>query len=181
MDGQPGGGTGRWPALRFALRFLALGALFYLALYYPHDRASLPARLLGQYVELQARLAAGLVRLFDRGVTVSGNLITGRFSLAIILDCAAIDAQALYAATVLAFPAPWRRKLAGLAAGLAVITAVNLVRIATLYFVGVHWPRTFDFLHEDLFQLGIVAAACASFALWALWVTGRPGRWHAPA
>jgi exosortase/archaeosortase family protein len=174
MEGQRGRRTG--PALRFAIRFLALAAIFYLVLYYPHDPASLPARLLGRYVELQARLAGGLVRLFDRGVTVSGILITGRFSLAIVLDCAAIDAQALFAATVLAFPAPWRRKLTGLAAGLAVITAVNLVRIVILYFVGLRWPRYFDFLHEDLFQFGIIAAAAASFGLWACWATGRLGR-----
>jgi exosortase/archaeosortase family protein len=173
---------GREPALRFAVRFLILGAVFYLALYYPYDPASLPARLLGRYVEVQARLAGELVRLFDRAVTVSGNLITGRFSLAIVLDCAAIDAQALFAATVLAFPASWRRRVAGLAAGLAMITAVNLVRIAILYFVGVRWPRYFDFLHEDLFQFGIIAAACASFGLWALWATGRLAKQvHAPS
>jgi exosortase/archaeosortase family protein len=158
-----------------------LGLVFYLALYFPHRPDSLAGRALAGYVRLQAIASGALVHLFDRSVTVTANIIAGRFNLAIILDCAAVDAQALFAATVLAFPAPWKKKLLGLGAGIAAITVVNLGRIVTLYFVGANWPRYFNFLHEDLFQFGIIAAACASFGVWAFWVSGRLGRVHATA
>ncbi len=49
---------------------------------------------------------------------------------------AACDVQALVTAAVLAFPAPWRKKLIGVLFGLGTVVAANLARIATLYFVG---------------------------------------------
>jgi exosortase/archaeosortase family protein len=160
------------PAGRFASRFALLALGFYAALYFPYPPATLPARWLAAYVDAQAAVAGALVWLFDHDARVSGNLISGRFSLSIILDCAAVDAQALFAATVLAFPAAPRPKLIGLAVGLAAITVVNLLRIVILYFVGANWPDHFRFLHEDLFQFGIIAAAAAAFALWAWWASG---------
>jgi exosortase/archaeosortase family protein len=174
--------------LRFAGRFLPLMGAFYALLYFPYGEHSLPGRMLEGYVRLQAAMAGGLLHLFDHSVSVAGSLVSGRFSLAIILDCAAVDAQALFAATLIAFPAPWKKKLAGLGAGILVITAANLARIIALYYVGVNWPQQFKFLHEDVFQFGIIAVTCAAFGLWALWVRqpsaevpAPPGEAHAPA
>ena len=169
------------PARRFALRFGLLAPALYLVLYFPYDSSSLPGRALEAYVKLVTALAGGVVRLFDSGVSVAGNLIAGVMSLEIILDCAAIDAQALFAATVISFSAPLGKKLLGLAVGIFVITTVNLGRIVALYLVGANWPRHFKFLHEEVFQFGIIAAACASFAVWALWVSGRLKRVHVAA
>lgn len=51
--------------------------------------------------------------LFDPAVLVKGPLIIGRFPLRIVMECTALDAQALFAAFVLAFRARWPQKLCG--------------------------------------------------------------------
>ncbi len=48
------------------------------------------------------------------------------------LSCSAADVIALCVGFILAFPAPWRRRISGAALGLLFIAAVNTVRIATL-------------------------------------------------
>ena len=123
--------------------------------------------MLAGYLHFLAALSGGLIRLFDRSVTVSGTTIHGRFPLEIVFDCAALDIQALYAVAVLVFPAPWRRKLLGLGAGLLIIGAANVARIAALYFIGAHAPGAFHTMHHEVFQLALLVLTCALFVLWA--------------
>ena len=101
-------------------------------------------------------------------------MIDGRFSLRIVLDCAALDAHALLAAAVIAFPASWRQRAAGVLAGTVIVAFVNIVRIAILYVVGVRWPGLFPVLHEDVLQLAIVLATFLVFGAWIAWAR-RPG------
>lgn len=144
--------------------------------YFPYDPGSVPGRALVRYLEAQAWLVGTVLGWFDASVSVQGNLILGRFPMAIVVDCAALDALAFFAAAVLGFPAAWRSKLAGVAAGCAAIITVNLVRILTLYVAGVHWPALFSVLHEEVLQVLMVATALAAFALWVRWTMRAPGR-----
>jgi exosortase/archaeosortase family protein len=123
--------------------------------------------VLAGYLHFLAALSGGLIRLFDSSVTVSGTTIHGRFPLEIVFDCAALDIQALYAGAVLVFPAPWRRKLLGLGAGLLIIGVANVARIAALYFIGAHAPGAFHTMHHEVFQLALLVLTCALFVLWA--------------
>lgn len=91
----------------------------------------------------------------------------GPISLRIVLDCAALDAQALYVVTVATFPAPAFHRILGVLIGVSVITAANLGRIVGLYFVGVRWPSSFHVLHEEVLQFVMVLVAAGMFAVWA--------------
>jgi exosortase/archaeosortase family protein len=152
---------------RFIVRAALLMAAFYALLYYPYDDASIPARLLYRYLAMLARVSGGCLALFDSTVSVDGLFILGRQPLHIVLDCAALDALALFAATVLAFPARWRLKLTGFVAGGAVIWGFNVLRIVILYATGVRWPQLFDVLHEDVMALLLVLVSVGCFAVWA--------------
>jgi len=166
---------------RFLVRAAVLMAAFYSVLYYPYGDASLPARLLVGYLGLLARISGGLVALFDSSVRVEGVFILGRQPLHIVLDCAALDALALFAATVLAFPAAVRVKLIGFAAGGAIIWGFNVMRICLLYVAGVKWPRLFDVLHEDVMALLLVLVSVGCFAVWAALSRGNSARLAAGA
>lgn len=154
--------------LRFIVRAALLMGTFYLLLYYPYREGSLPERLLFRYLGLLASVSGGILSLFDSSVSVQGVFILGRQPLHIVLDCAALDALALFAATVLAFPARWRVKLAGFLAGAAVIWGFNVLRIVLLYLAGVKWPQLFDILHEDVMALLLVLVSVGCFAVWAV-------------
>jgi len=152
---------------RFLVRAALLMGLFYSVLYYPYGESSLPARLLYGYLALLARVSGGCVSLFDASASVNGLFILGRQPLQIVLDCAALDALALFAAAVLAFPAPARAKLIGFVTGGAIIWVFNVLRIVLLYVAGARWPRLFDILHEDVMALLLVLVSVGCFAVWA--------------
>lgn len=140
---------------------------FYGLLYYPYRDGSFPERVIDGYLALLARVSAGCLSAFDSTVSVQGVFILGRQPLQIVLDCAALDALALFAATVLAFPARFRVKLAGFLAGGAIIWGFNVLRIVLLYMTGVKWPQLFDVLHEDVMALLLVLVSVGCFAVWA--------------
>jgi exosortase/archaeosortase family protein len=152
---------------RFAVRLALLIAAFYAALYYPHAAGSVPARLLHGYLESLAWIAGRCLSLVDTQVSVQGVFILGRAPLQIVLDCAALDALALFTASVIAFPADLRRKLAGFVVGSSIIWSFNVLRIVLLYVAGVRWPTLFDLLHEDMMALLLVLVSVACFAVWA--------------
>ena len=162
--------------LRFAIRAAILMATFYGLLYYPYAEISLPAHVLSAYLALVARASASCLALFDASVHASGVYISGRSSLEIVLDCAALDALALFGATLLAFPTSIRMKALGLVAGTAVISGFNLLRIIILYVAAVRSPQTFEVLHEDVMALLMVFVSVGCFAAWAMLARNHSAR-----
>lgn len=157
-------------AVWLVLRTFGLMAVLYGAYYYPYPFGSWPDRLINVYLRVQTLLSGALIKVFDDTVRVEGTEIRGEYALQIVKDCSSLDAQALLLAAMLAFPAHWSRKLIGLSLGALVIVAANLVRIASLYFVGARAPRSFDAVHEELMPLLLVVIACVCFGLWTAWV-----------
>jgi exosortase/archaeosortase family protein len=156
----------RRPALAYLVRVAIAMAVFYGLLYFPYPPGSVPVRAISGYLRAVAAVSAAFIRLFDSGARARGDLIDGRFSMQIVLDCAALDAHALLAAAVLAFPARWRYRIAGVFAGALVVAAVNVVRIAILYVVGVRWPSAFPVVHEEVLQIAIILATFLVFGGW---------------
>lgn len=164
-----GSGQKRRRAFHFLVVALPILAALYLLFYRQHAPGSAMDRVLSDYLRGVAWTAALLVRPLEPSVTVDGTRLGGRFALEIVVDCAALDVQAIFAAAVVAFPVPWRRRAAGVAAGLALIAAFNVLRIACLYLVGARAPGWFHVLHEEVFQIAIVLGACLMFGAWVFW------------
>ena len=171
----------RGSSAKFVVRAALLMVAFYAVLYYPYSDGSFPARLLTRYLELVATISGATVSVFDPQVHVQGVFITGRQSLQIVLDCAALDALALFAATVLAFPASIRVKLTGLAAGALTISTFNVLRIVILYAAVMKSHDVFTFLHEDVMALFIVLVSIGCFAAWAVIASHHSARVEASA
>jgi exosortase/archaeosortase family protein len=155
--------------VRFLLWTLVLMLAFYAALYHPYDETSLPGRCLVGYLQGVAQGSATLLAWLGESVRVEGTMVVGRFPYVVVLDCAALDAQALFAAAVLAFPARIGVKLAGLAGGSIGIWLLNVVRLAGLYFAGVKSQELFQVLHEEVMVLVVILSVCGMFVLWARW------------
>jgi exosortase/archaeosortase family protein len=172
--------TSTAPGLAFVARAAGLMLALYGLYYFPYASDGLAHRLIAAFLETQALGAGALVRLLDASAGVQGAIISGAFPLEVVRSCSSLDAQALYAATVLAFPAGWQAKLLGIAFGFATLTSLNVLRIASLYFVGAHARHAFDAVHEELFPLLLIAAACLCFAAWhacsARWSESRVAR-----
>jgi exosortase/archaeosortase family protein len=125
------------------------------------------------FLSFYARMAGGLLHLFDAGVHVVGVEIVGRTTLTVAKNCDAMDINILFAAAVVAFPARWSRRAVGLALGLPALALVNIIRIATLYFVELRAPAAFEVVHAEVWPLALVALAVAAFLVWSRWA--EPG------
>lgn len=161
--------------LRFFLCFVALTALYYVVVLLPWvDSTAFPA-----YLRINARISAAVLNGFGQACHVDNTTIRSpHFAITVRRGCDALEPAWLFAAAVLAFPAPWRRRFAGLLAGTAVILALNLVRIVSLYLLGAHAPALFESAHLEIWPVCFIAIA---LALWLLWVRRIPASRHASA
>jgi exosortase H (IPTLxxWG-CTERM-specific) len=150
----------------FALAFGLLLAVFYAATLAPLFKD----RLFPAYLNLNAGVANWILNLGGQHTTAAASLISSlRFSVDIKRGCDAVEPTALFVAAVLAFPAAWRRKLPGVLMGALVLALLNLVRVVTLFLVGVYFPKTFELMHGEIWQTAFILLALLLWALWIRW------------
>src|SRR5262249_12608972 len=92
----------------------------------------------------------------------------------IVSDCTPLMPTVLLASAILAFPATWRWKALGLAAGAGALWAYNLTRVLALFVVKARWPQAFDFVHVYVWQS---ATLLVVFLLFRGWMGAR-ARWQ---
>jgi exosortase H (IPTLxxWG-CTERM-specific) len=128
-----------------------------------------------------AAVSSGLIRAFDGDAMAQGIVVysarTG-FAMAIEAGCNGVEAMLVLLAGILAFPAPWRWKLAGLAAGVVAIQVLNIARIVSLFYLGQWNGPWFDWAHLYLWQALIMLDA---LVVWLLWMRNAPGPKASPA
>jgi exosortase H (IPTLxxWG-CTERM-specific) len=90
----------------------------------------------------------------------------GGFAVEMRDGCNAINVTILLCSAVLAFPAPWKMKALGLAAGSAIIQALNLLRFISLFYLGQYSMTWFDFVHAYLWESLLVLDTMVVFWLW---------------
>jgi len=95
----------------------------------------------------------------------------GRSVLLIVEGCNSISIIILFIAFILAFRQDWKKTLAFLLAGSALIYAVNLIRIVVLAIALAKYPEHQEVLHEVVFPAVIYGMV---FILWLLWVRSIP-------
>jgi exosortase H (IPTLxxWG-CTERM-specific) len=157
-------------SLLFLARFLALLVAFYLLVAWNpiNDAVIVP------FTSAIAHVSGAILAAFGEKVTVAGTEIrSGAFSVQIENGCNGVEAALLFGSAVLAFPAPWKRRLLGLVAGFAAIQALNLVRVVSLFWIGAHRPALFNSSHTVIWQSAVVLASVLLFLYWA---SREPGR-----
>jgi len=126
------------------------------------------------WTALVARAATTTMSAFDHNVVAVGPTITqatGGFGVTILAGCNGIEAMIVLAAAMLAYPAPLKHRLAGVAVGVVAIQALNLVRIVSLFYIG-QWNRdVFEWAHLYAWQVLIMLDA---LIVWLLWLRALP-------
>jgi exosortase H (IPTLxxWG-CTERM-specific) len=125
-------------------------------------------RVVNPYTTLVAHEARLVLNLFGEGATVSGQVLSSpRFSVAIYNGCNGLEAILIFVSGVVAFPSPWRRKLAGIALGFLAIQVFNVVRVVSLFYVGAVRPQWFSVSHVFVWQSLVIIFGVV---LWLVWV-----------
>jgi exosortase/archaeosortase family protein len=81
--------------------------------------------------------------------------------------CNGLITSLIFISGVLAFPATWRSKLAGVIGGLLSIQIINLVRIISLFYIGVYFPKYFSQSHIFIWQSVVILAGVSLWIAWA--------------
>jgi exosortase H (IPTLxxWG-CTERM-specific) len=149
---------------RFVVRYvLLLVALFVVVAWRPVDD-----HVVGPYTTFVAREAAVVLRLLGEDVRVDGQVLSSpRFAVTIYNGCNGLEAILVFVAGVAAFPAPWRARLLGVGLGVVAVQVLNIVRVVSLYWVGVWRPDWFTTAHVLVWQTVVILFAVL---LWLFWV-----------
>ncbi len=157
------------PLLKFLLIFAVLLAVFYAFIAFSPFYSK---KFVPWHHHLIAKVSGGLLAVLGRDITVTrASISSPRFSVQIVRGCDAVEAIALYVCAVLAFPLPFLKKLIGMTVGALLLLALNLVRIVSLFLIGVHSPRLFVMTHLDVWQALFIFFAVLLWILWLLWAT----------
>ncbi|MBI4284085.1 MAG: archaeosortase/exosortase family protein [Chloroflexi bacterium] len=133
--------------------------------------------LIGPFLDYNARATGWLLQLFRLPVDVQGNVVVSNpFSLLIVGECTALASLAIFTGGVIAVPSHLRSKLLGIVLGASVLSLVNVVRTASLFYVGYEYPAAYEVAHLLVWQSVMVVLAVG---LWLLWVSRWAG--HATA
>jgi exosortase H (IPTLxxWG-CTERM-specific) len=156
------------------LRFVLLAVLVVLVCWIAESLPVIRQRVYPTSLGLVAKCSAWSLRRFGEDAAAHGPVVTSsRFSLAISRGCDAMDPIVLFIGAAVAFPVSWRRKLAGIGAGIGLLLALNFIRILSLYYVGVYRPASFETAHVAVWQALFVLATVMLWAFWAWWATNN--------
>lgn len=157
----------------FLVKFGALLLLFYVAVaLQPVDQ-----HIIVPFTKGLTQVSGAMLRLLGQSVTVVGTQIRGKFAVDIHNGCNGIEAIVFVCAAMFAFDAPWRRRLLGALAAAVILQALNVIRIVTLYLIGLKRPEIFETAHLAIWQTLMFAAAVFLFIAW----TSRVAPRNAPA
>ena len=156
--------------IRFFVTFLVLQAVLFGAELTPwvQEHVVVP------WTNAIAATSAGLVTLFDPGVVATGKVLQSKangFAVSIESGCNGVEATIVLVAAILAFPAPWKSRLIGLAVGIVAVQGLNIVRVISLFYLGQWDLAAFEWAHLYVWQALIMLDV---LIVWLIWVRTLP-------
>lgn len=115
-----------------------------------------------------AKSTAFVLNLFGIDAHVEGfTIYSPGFAVEVIPACTGLLPALLFLAAVFAYPCKVKMKIVGIAIGLPTIFVVNLIRMVSLFYVGLYLPKAFEQVHLLVWQPLMILTVVA---IWLLWV-----------
>lgn len=171
---RPASHTSQKAMLRFLAIFFAIIVLFYSLTLSPW----MDAHALYPVMQASAHGTSTLLNLFGFKTTVEGVLVHGPdYAVAVRRGCDPLEPIVLFAAGVVAFPAPWGRKLVGMLIGSTLLFVLNLTRVASLYLLGARNSPLFESIHLWWWPAFFIVCSLTLWIAWLRWTqSSRPGK-----
>lgn len=150
---------------RFALVYLALmGAFFFIIGYIPLQKI---LDVNGVYTKGVVLVTAKILGILSIPCSVHNSVLQmPAISLDVKFGCNGLEAVMIYSVAVIAFPATWKKRLAGILAGFVVLQIVNIFRIAGLAYAGIHFRSLFEYIHIYIAQGLMIAVSLGLFFIY---------------
>ncbi|HEX2040870.1 MAG TPA: exosortase/archaeosortase family protein [Acidimicrobiales bacterium] len=164
----------RRPEVRFPVRFLCVGAALAVGWSVVQPSSRWLRGALAHIVVWLSNLG-GLDAAAEPGAHV--RFVDGDNLFRYVIDdgCTAMLVMATYTAAVVAYPTSRRNRVFGVAAGLPVLFVVNVLRLVTLGWVGLHARASFDAVHMYWWQVFFVAGTGLLWFAWVWWTSDARG------
>ncbi|MEM8964529.1 MAG: exosortase H [Acidobacteriota bacterium] len=115
-----------------------------------------------------AKVSGITLDLIGQDVDRNGTMIrNSRFAVNIKNGCNGVETMIIFLAAVVAFPAPLKARVIGLAFGIIAIQAVNLIRVVALFLTGAYFPAFFDSSHTVVWQTIVILSGVLLWIYWA--------------
>lgn len=158
-------------------RFLALFPALLIGLLAAELTPPVQRLVVVPWTEALVALSAGLMTLADPQVVAIGKVLQSTrngFAVSIEAGCNGIEAAIVLLAAMGAFPAPWKHRLIGMAAGLVAVQALNVVRVISLFYLGQWSPAAFEWAHLYVWQALIMLDVLLVGLVWMRMVPAPP-------
>ena len=155
-------------------RFLIVFAVLLIAFYAVITINAVDKRVVLPFTAALARISGAALHLVGEPVRVAGTVIAGsQFAVDIRGGCNGLEAVVFVCAAMLAFHAPLRKRILGAIAAAVILEALNVIRIASLYLLGVYHRNVFEMFHLAVWQTLMFGAAVLLFLIWTSMVSPR--------
>ncbi len=163
-------GTFSWAYVRWAATMIIFGSVVFFTY-----RDDILGPLLGGITSQTAHIVFLVLHALEPTVVQEGAVIyqPNGFAYEIYFSCTGILPVSFIGVSMLTYPATWKHKLLGLVISIPLLMTINFTRLIHLFWVGIHNPDTFEFIHHVLWEGLIVLAA---IVIWLVWLKGS----HAP-
>ena len=122
-----------------------------------------------------ASIVSGILNMLGNHTTVAGATVrSARFSISVVTACTGLFLTAAFFAAVIAYPSRFSAKLVGITTGAAAIFAVNVVRLVSLFYIGVYLPRFLEPAHLLVWQSLLIVFVLVLWLFWAGKVAHAP-------
>lgn len=153
----------------FLVKFGVLLLLFYVAV----SLRPVDQHVIVPFTQGITQISGSVLRLLGQKVTVTGTVISGAFAVDIHNGCNGIEAIVFVCAAMFAFDAPVSKRLLGALLAAVILQTLNIIRIVTLYLIGLKRPEIFETAHLAIWQTLMFAAAVFLFLAWTSRVAPR--------
>lgn len=156
---------------RFVITYLLLmGAFFLLIGLKPIQNL---IDLNGLYTKGVVLVTSKILKILTIPATYQGSIISlPSIALDVRFGCNGLEAVMIYAVAVVAFPAPWKKKIKGVIGGFLALQIVNILRISSLAYSAVHLKNLFEYIHIYIAQGMMIAVSLGVFFLYLNYVKG---------
>ena len=148
----------------FVLFTILLVGLFTLEILQPAEKY-----VIIPFTSFIADISVWIVQFFDDNVEAYRNVIrnaTTGFGVRIERGCNGVEAVIILVSALLAFPAPLALRIKGILFGSAAVLGLNLVRIISLFYLGLWNRQIFEWFHLYVWPILIVLDALVVFLVW---------------
>ena len=147
---------------RFALTYLILMGAFFLLIGLKPIQDIID--LNGLYSKGVVILTSGILETLCISSNYQGSVIKlPSIALDVRFGCNGLEAVMIYAVAVIAFPAPWKKKLIGILGGFVALQVINILRIASLAYSAIHFKSLFEYMHIYVAQGLMIAVSLGIF------------------